>query len=231
MILTLVIMVLLLGFLMGYKVGVIRIALSMCIGIFSLVLVSVLTAPISNFIVDNTTIDDKLSDQMLQTLLEQGGSYIDADGLEVPIVQQINIIETSHLPEFLQNSLLSNNSKEVYDRMGVGSFLEYLGAYIARWIIKAVVFIAVFIAVFLGMRILAAILNVLSMLPIIHEANKLLGGILGVVCSLLLIWIMFMSIDIMHHKEWSQEAKVEIYENKLLHTIYSGNVLIKIIGY
>lgn len=230
MILTVVSAVLLLGFLIGYRIGVIRIALSMCISIISLILVSMLTTPITNFIIQNTEIDDRLSEQIVETLLEQGGNHIDITVSEIPLVQQINMVESSYLPEFLQESLLSDNNNEVYTQMGVNTFFEYIGAYIARWIIKAIVFIIVFISVFIGMRVLAMVLNVLSILPVIHGTNKLIGGSLGLLCSLLVVWSMFVGIDIMYEKDWAKEAKVEIEENMLLNTIYSSNFLIKIIG-
>lgn len=230
MILTAVIIILGLGFLIGYRAGIIKIALSMCIGIVSLILVSLLTTPITNFIIENTEIDDKLSARLIETFLEQESDYQDNTVAEVPLVQQINMIESSYLPEFLQESLLSDNNNEMYTQMGVDSFFEYIGAYIARWIIKAAVFIIVFIGVFIAMRILAMVLNVLSMLPIIHGTNKLIGGGLGLLCSLLIIWTMFVGIDMMYEKDWAKEAKVEIEENMLLNTIYSSNFLIKIIG-
>lgn len=230
MILTIVVCILLIGFFIGYRVGIIRIALSLFIGMISLILVSILTTPITNFIVDNTQIDDRLSARLVETFLDQGENYLDDTKDEIPLVQQINMIETSYLPEFLQDALLSDNNNEVYAQMGVDSFFEYIGAYIARWIIKAAVFVLVFIGVFIAMRILAMVLNVLSMLPIIHGTNKLIGGGLGLLCSLLVIWTMFVGIDIMYQKDWARDAKVEIEENILLNTIYSGNFLIKIIG-
>lgn len=230
MLFTIVIAILLLGFLIGYKVGVIRIGLSLFLGIVSLILVSVLTTPVTNFIVDNTEIDDKLSTRLVEALIEQGENQLDDTTTEVPLVQQINIIQSSYLPEFLQESLISDNNNEIYAQMGVNSFFEYIGAYIARWIIKAVVFMLVFIAVFIGMRILAVVLNILSMLPIIHGTNKLIGGGLGLLCSLLVVWTMFLSIDIMYQKDWARNAKLQIEENILLDTIYSGNFLIKVIG-
>lgn len=230
MVLTIVVLILLLGFLIGYGVGIIRIALSLFIGIISLILVSLLTPTITNLIVDNTQIDDKLGARLVESFLEQDEDYLSNVVGEIPLVQQINIIESSYLPEFLQDALLSDNNNEVYTDMGVDSFFDYTGAYIARWIIKAVVFIFVFIGVFIAMRILAMVLNVLSMLPIIHGTNKLIGGVLGLLCSLLLVWTMFLGVDIMYQKEWAREAKLQIEENMLLNTIYSGNFLIKIIG-
>lgn len=230
MVLSIVIILLALGFFIGYRVGVVRIALSMFLGIVSLILVSLLTTPITNFIVNNTEIHNNISARLIETFATQGDNYLGDMVEELPLVQQITMIESSYLPEFLQDALLSDNNNEVYTELGVNGFYDYVGSYVANWIIKGIVFIIVFIGVFISMRVLATLFNILSMLPILYGANKLVGGSLGLLASFLIIWTMFLGIDIMYQKNWAQEAKQEIEESVVLTTIYSGNPLIKIIG-
>lgn len=230
MLFTIVIAILLLGFLIGYRVGVIRIGLSLFLGIVSLILVSVLTTPVTNFIVDNTEIDDKLSTRLVEALIEQGENQLDDTTTEVSLVQQINIIQSSYLPEFLQESLISDNNNEIYAQMGVNSFFEYIGAYIARWIIKAVVFVITFIVVFIAMQIFVTVINLLAKLPIIHGTNKIMGGLLGIMISLVVIWMIFITIDVMYQHQWARDSIKEIQDSQILSIIYQNNLVLSALG-
>lgn len=230
MILFIVLAILCIGFIIGYLMGVVRIALSLGITIISLILVSILAPTITNLVINHTEIDDRMSEKLVNAFAQHGEEYLDQNIAEIPLVQQVSMIETSYLPEFLQKSLIQDNNNEVYNQMGVNTFLDYVGAYIARWIIKAVIFMIVFILILVAMKIVVLVLNVVTMLPIIHGANKLVGGIIGLISALFIIWSMFLIVDVMYQKEWAQNSKQEIEENILLNTIYSSNLLIKVIG-
>lgn len=53
---------------------------------------------------------------------------------EVPKQMQIVAIEGADLPDVFKNLLLENNNSEVYQKLGVTTFAEYVSKYLQSWL-------------------------------------------------------------------------------------------------
>ena len=54
--------------------------------------------------------------------------------------QQISAIENANIPQLFRDLLLENNNAEIYKNLGVSTFGEYVGAYMAKVIADFVAF-------------------------------------------------------------------------------------------
>ena len=64
---------------------------------------------------------------------------------EVPKQMQIVAIEGADLPDVFKNLLLENNNSEVYQKLGVTTFAEYVSKYFAKLVIEIVAFLVTFL--------------------------------------------------------------------------------------
>lgn len=230
MIAILVTIILALGFTIGYTRGIIKIACALTITVVSLILVTILTPIITTLIMNHTQLDERLGEQIISTLISDSGQDYQDLTIQIPLLEQIKLIETSDLPKIIQEALLSHNNSESYSQLGVQYFQEYVGRYIAKWIIQAVVFVITFIVVFIAMQIFVTVINLLAKLPIIHGTNKIMGGLLGIMISLVVIWMMFITIDVMYQHQWARDSIKEIQDSQILSIIYQNNLILSALG-
>ena len=142
---------------------------------------------------------------------------------------QVLMIENMDLPENIKEMLLENNNTESYDVLKVTGFHEYIGAYLARLIINALAFLISFVIVWTAIRAILLALDVVTKLPLLHGINKLLGGALGAVFGVVLVWIAFLLVTILCNGDLGRQFFTLISENQFLLFLYNQNVIMKIV--
>ena len=123
-----------------------------------------------------------ISANVLDGLTGGSGSSVEnvIENADIPESLQETMIKSADIPEVFKNLLLKNNNKEMYDELGVTTFPQYIGAYVARLVINIIAFILTFIVVTVIIRAVVFALDIVSELPVIGFFNHLAGGALGV---------------------------------------------------
>ncbi len=103
--------------------------------------------------------------------------------VEPGLIEATAYIESLFLPEALKNSIIGNNNYEAYAALGVNSFGEYIGVFLANIVVNAIALLVVFFTAFLGLRLVGRGLSLVNHIPLIGLANRGLGmlanGIVG----------------------------------------------------
>ena len=147
--------------------------------------------------------------------------------VEFPREVQISVIESSGLPQFMKDKLLENNNNEVYKSLGVGSFVSYIGAYLAKLITDIIAFLLTFLLVTLVVRITMYALNIMGELPVLYGLNRVAGGILGLATGLLLVWVFFAGITLAYQTALGKECFTMIESNQFLSFLYENNPILQ----
>ena len=145
---------------------------------------------------------------------------------EIPKDTQIKLIEDSGLPTFLKDSLLENNNNEIYEQLGVTSFVEYVAAYVARTIITICTFVITFIFAWIIVRSFAAVADLFSHLPIIKSVNRIAGAAIGFVFALIFVWVGFLVITLLYTTGIGETCFAMINDSAILTLLYEKNVLL-----
>ena len=95
--------------------------------------------------------------------------------------------------------------------------------------LNAIIYIAVYLVVFAILKIVFAVTGVVGRLPLIYQANKLLGLAFGIIEGLVIVWLLFAVITACSNMQWAAKALIEIGKNDLLSLIYNHNFIIKTI--
>lgn len=206
----------------GLKRGFIRKSVSMVSMIATLVLVTWLSPQITDFLQENTSIQQSLQKKCSEMFFD------DEYDAEVK-TDQVLMIQHMNLPENVKEMLLENNNSEAYDLLEVTGFYDYIGAYLAEMIIHALAYLLTFVVVWTAIRLVLLALDIVSMLPVLHGINRLAGGVLGIVEGVVLVWIGFLLVTILCDGEMGQRFFQLICENQFLLALYRNNIIMEIV--
>ncbi len=103
--------------------------------------------------------------------------------IEPGLTEATSYIENLFLPEALKNSMIGNNNYEAYAALGVKTFGDYIGVFLANIVVNAIALLGVFLIAFLGLRLVGRSLSLVNHIPLLGLANRSLGmianGIIG----------------------------------------------------
>ena len=150
------------------------------------------------------------------------------ENADIPESLQETLIKSADIPAAFKNLLLKNNNKATYQKLGVTTFAQYAGAYIAKQVINIIAFILTFIVVTIILRAVVFALDIVTELPGVGALNHLAGGLFGMGIALVIVWSIFMVITLMYTTDIGKEIYRMVEDNTLLKLIYDGNPIMKL---
>lgn len=237
----------------GWKKGVIRIVLSLAIMVLT-ILTTVFAAPIiAKTIKEKTTWYDGLHDSIQQTLesvtvfdeslwqTDDTAKTESEDFEEYEITQEDKIekyvdemITVLNLPESIARQIESTINADYVEQIkedGITTVKSAATAIIAQRMTQiafnAIIHIVVFCTVYVLLRLLIVITGVVARLPVIYQANKLLGLVVGLVEGILFVWILFAVVTAFGGQQWAVEALEDIGNSKILSFLYDNSPILK----
>ncbi len=216
---------------LGYMKGFIRIVISLIATMLTLVLVGMFTPVVTNAVIEYSPLDEAISTKYENMFF---GDSIYTEGVnteeeEYTLSQQIIMIQAVDLPDFLKEAMIENNNSEIYEQLGVDTFAEYISAYLTEWTIKVVAFIITFLIVWVIMRLVFFSLVVLSNLPLLHGINRAIGTVLGLGFAVIIVWIGYLALALLHSSSFAQQCYIWIEESQLLTFLYDTNPIWKLL--
>ncbi len=161
------------------------------------------------------------------------GSSTDSDStslsdINIPSDIQGQAIEEADMPQIFKNLLQKNNNSDTYAELGVKSFAEYVGKYLSNLIIYLVSYIVTFLLVTLILRAIIFSLDIVADLPVLGFVNRLAGGVIGVLCAAIVIWIVFIIITLLYTTEAGKALYDAIQVDPYLKALYDFNPILNI---
>ncbi len=219
------VVVFLLGMILyGHYRGFLRLAVSAAALIVTLLAVRV-TLPYATELLKNETpiygvvesgIEHAVGiDEILEELGEEGAEK----------AQERMAIEELNLPEKLKRALIENNNSEVYARMGVSLFREYVSGFLTDMIVEVVVFIVLFLVIFVILRVLAGWLNLIAKLPVFYGLNQIAGAVLGGALGMVILWILCIVLTLFITSSAGIYVMDQLDQSSWLSWIYDHNML------
>ena len=147
---------------------------------------------------------------------------------EVPKQMQIAAIEGADLPDVFKNLLLENNNSEVYQKLGVTTFAEYVSKYFAKLVIEIIAFLITFLFATIVIRAVVFALDFVTALPVLGILNRLAGVLVGSTSSFIIVGILFIVITLLYTTTIGKQAMGMIREDQILSFLYDNNIIMKI---
>lgn len=136
------------------------------------------------------------------------------------------LIEEMQLPSQIKRMLIENNNSEVYGRMGVELFADYVAGYLADLIIRLIVFIILFLAVFILLHVVVVWLDLIAKLPILSGLNQIAGAVLGAAEALIFIWFACLILTALSGTAFGRGLLAQVEASVWLSWIYDHNMLL-----
>ena len=201
----------------GYRKGLIGVAFHLVSFIIAILVALLLHGPISNFIIQNTQIDDKIEDMIVKNTdpsrFEEGQTNLTKEEQNMPK------IVVNYIQEAIQDNV--NNAKNNIEDV------------IAERIAITIINIATIIILFILVRIILIVINkigdMIAKLPIISQFNKTGGIIYGVIEGLFLIYVLLALCLIITPFIQSTELLSYINTSYIGKMMYNNNILLKFI--
>ena len=149
-------------------------------------------------------------------------------GADVPKQTQISAIENSDLPDFFKDLLLSNNNEEVYNRLGVSTFGEYISTYVSTLILNIISFLITFLVVTIVVRAVVFALDFVNRLPVLGILNRLAGVGVGVVIAAIVLDFVLLGVTLLYPTSVGENMMGMVQESRLLTFLYDHNFVMNL---
>ena len=150
------------------------------------------------------------------------------EGAEIPREMQTQAIQQADLPNVFKSLLTVNNNSEIYQQLGVETFAQYVGSYLAKLIINIVAFLITFVLISIILRAIVFALDIVSSLPGVGIVNRLAGGVIGMVGAMVIVWTLYIIITLMYTTTVGKELFQMIQENQFITMLYEYNPIMKL---
>lgn len=199
---------------LGYKRGLTGSILKILSFILALIIAIVLFKPVSNFVIDNTLIDEKIEESIVSIVADD-------------VNEEGKVEEDTNLPQSMVdyiNEAVENAADDVKKTV-----IEQTSRNIAIAIINAGVALLVFIVARFILIFVKAITNLITELPIIKQVDKLGGIIYGLLAALIIVFIILAIISFISPLIENTGLLVTLNKSVIGSFMYNNNLLLKII--
>lgn len=208
----------------GFRRGFVREVVSFFFVFLAIAAAWAINPYVNEFFVENTPVYEKIQEScesFINAQNEGKENETAEDGSE-----ETGFIEGLELPGLLQRGMEANNTDEVYRYLAVDSFGSYVSGYLARTIVNGLSFLVSYLLASVIIRIGMFILDLIAGLPVVKEANKLTGALVGIVKGVLFVWIAFLVLTVLCSTEIGKNGLRLIEEDVFLNVLYQYDIFI-----
>ena len=213
-----VLAILIVSTLIGWKKGLIKMLLSLVSMVLVIIITSLIAPGVTKIIKQNTEWDEALESKV-EVLLEEKGMLISDD-------VAVNTDELD-LPVAIKDKI--GDSAAEYLSKGAEAYNNYVVSLIAGLILSAIVYLVLFIILMICMGIICRLINLVSKLPVIKQANAILGIAAGLLEGLVFVWLFFVILTVFANFDFASKVYDDINRNAFLGFLYDKNALIYVV--
>ena len=193
---------------LGYKRGLIGVAFKIVSFLIALVVTFVLYIPVSNFVINNTTIDDNIKNAIIEKLADE---------------ETVESKDENGMPDMV-NDYINQYTTEVKN---VG--MEVVAQNISVILVKLAVGLVLFLVVRIALIFVKAIISLVEKIPVIKQFNKAGGTIYGILEGLLIIYVVLTIISVISPMIDNTGVLAAINNSYIGSFMYNHNILLEII--
>ncbi len=231
----------------GFRKGFVKKLASMVSLFLSIVLVSVSLPYVTEFLKTNTPVYELIVDQCDQLIAEEAAETVTASTgkkaentndfrsmgtdllAQIGRIEQMELIETLPLPDYMKEMLQDYNNAEGYKTLAVSTFRDYVTHLIADIILNVAAFIVSVVLVQLVLWLVITVLNILAKIPVIRFVNRMAGLALGLVQALILIWFLFLILSLFAGTGPGMYLMSLVRESQYLYELYDANLFMRVV--
>jgi len=201
----------------GYKKGLVNVIFKILAFFVALIVVLILYKPVSNFIIENTSIDDKISNAIYTSLMKTtvaDGELLKPTASNNMSTQVVKVI----------NSFVSEAIKQAKSDAA-----QYAAIQLSYMIIRLGTIISLFVITRCLLIMVSFVAELIVKLPIIRMFNRSGGLIYGVVKGFLIVYLLFGILSIISPLISDAGIIKAIQDSTIGSRMYNNNFILKLI--
>ena len=226
--LIIVLAVLLFGAVKGYRRGFLRLAVWFAGLIAVLFIVTKISPYVSDFLIKNTSLYDNVRQRIIVAYEEKNANDIPDDSFSGD-ERENRVIDSFGFPDLITNSIKSNNTSEIYDRLAVTLFKDYISGYLSALSIKAGTFVGLFVILAIIQCVLFLAIKILEKIPVLRTFNRLLGMATGITLALVLVWVFFIAVMMFFGRSFGAWVFSQVKASRILTYLFNNNILFELV--
>lgn len=199
--------------LIGYTKGFVKMLLSMLSLVVTLIVASLISPYISEAL-QQTPVFDSVYEKTFEYVNGAVGTAMNSSTEA--------IVNEMQLPDALKDYVI--NSEIV--TAGSAPIANKIATQVAKIIFDTIVFGVTFIVALILVKIVFKMLNIITYLPLIHGANKLVGLVIGLAEGVIIVWVFFIAISMMGNSEFAANMYMQINDSAILSFLYNNNIIL-----
>ncbi len=243
-----VILIFIICMVIGYMKGLFRSVLGTAATFIALFLAYFITPFVSQLIINHTVVDDYIDDRVYSVIQEQvkkraeeklkesgipeaqaklnNSQLAELMNLSLTKAQEVEVIHSMALPDYIKTSLLDNNHDEIYAKLEVTSIYRYISRYIAYMAVNFIATVLTFVLLRLLLIIFTIMVNsAVRNIPLVAGVNRIGGMLAGMLTAVFVSWIFLLICSAV----FGETCDAMIQENTILTALNDKNLLINIV--
>lgn len=210
-----VILIIALSVFLGYRKGLIALAVKLFAVIIALITTLILYKPISALIINNTNLDENIQNVIMEKANNQEETNNTSSNKETANTNSKN--ETTQATESQEGNIVEQSLEE--------KILPEVARELSINIINIGVIIILYFVIKIALHFITAIANIVAKIPIIKQFNKIGGIIYGLLRGLLLIYVILLIISFAGEINPENKLHNQINQSLLTKEMYQNNIL------
>ena len=179
----------------GYKNGFVKTVIAFCKNIVALILAAALSTHVGQILYDKV-----FSGIFENIAIDRIAHWLGVDSTKNLDVGPLIDAEHSEFFKYVENLGVDADAMvEKYNELGANAgdlIAEYISQPLAMTVSKVVAFILIFVVTVLIIKIIGFIIGKIVKLPILNATNKILGLILGIILGIIFVFIFVSVLDL-----------------------------------
>lgn len=180
---------------LAYRKGLVKLAIHLCSFLIAVLITFLLYQPVSNFIINATSIDESIEN----TIYEKANEIIQGEENDGIATQITETAKNEMLPETARTLAVN--------------------------IVKGGVIVILYIAIKIILRFVTALADAVSKLPILNQMNKAGGVVYGILRGILVIYILLLIVGVFGQINPENIVQQNIDKSFVGKTMYENNIL------
>lgn len=204
-----VVAIIALNIFIGYKKGLVKLAVGLIAVLASLILAALLYKPVSNVIIQNTEIDDNIKNSIIENFsAEESRTEEETDDGFIKYIEQ-----------YVDDAVNKTRNEIVVEASGV----------VAEKVINICVALGIFIIARLVLILLVFVADAIMSLPILKQFNEVGGIAYGAIKALLIVYVLLAIVFFIIYTTGNATLSDAIASSFVTKFLYNNNILLKII--
>ncbi|MCI5648935.1 MAG: CvpA family protein [Fusicatenibacter sp.] len=207
----------LLSFILGYRKGLVKTAVSMLFLILVMIASAWLNPYVSRALEEHTNLRMYVQEKCLAAFDEHGELVGETSEVQSGWLSELGV------PAAMIEQILENDTVQEYEKVQARNFSEYAAACVADGAIRMAAYFLAFVLAVIFVRLAAWIVELVAELPGLSLLNRLGGAAVGAIRALIWIWIFFTFVYFFGTTAWGAICRKQIAGDGILEWLYTYN--------